>query len=213
MSGQVPTSEIPYPGAARRRPNDDEHGEAGEIPSEPDRLAQAVEAARRGEAQGWNALFERFHSDVHAYALARLGDWSGAEDVTQETFVAAVTSIRNLRDDREPVVQAWFLHICRHKVVDHLRRAGRRERPLALDASVASDPAQVAETRLRAAEMRSAMAELTEDQRDILVRRFVLDQSLEQVAAGTRRSVGAVKSLQHRALAALERILVARMAA
>ena len=75
-------------------------------------------------------LFERFHADVHAYALARLGDWAGAEDVTQETFVAAVGSIRNLRDGREPVVQAWLLHICRHKVVDHVRRTVRQRRPL-----------------------------------------------------------------------------------
>ncbi len=51
------------------------------------------------------------------------------------------------------------------------------------------------------------MAELTEDQRDILVRRFVLDQSLEEVASTTRRSVGAVKSLQHRALEAVRRAL------
>ena len=204
---------VPYPGSAGGRPIGDEHGEAGEIPSDPYRLAQAVEAARRGEAQGWDALFERFHSDVHAYALARIGDWSGAEDVTQETFVAAVTSIKGLRDNREPVVQAWLLHICRHKVIDHLRRKTRSERATAVDVSTAPDPAQVAETRIRAAEMREAMAELTEDQRDILIRRFVLDQSLEQVAAATRRSVGAVKSLQHRGLAALERILETRRAA
>jgi RNA polymerase sigma-70 factor (ECF subfamily) len=51
------------------------------------------------------------------------------------------------------------------------------------------------------------MEELTEEQREVLLRRFVLDQSLEQVAKATRRRVGAVKALQHRALAALERRL------
>jgi RNA polymerase sigma-70 factor, ECF subfamily len=199
-----------YPGAASARPISNESSEAAEIPSDAQRLAKAVGAARRGDAQGWNELFERFHSDVHAYALARLGEWAAAEDVTQETFVAAVTSIRHLRDDREPVVQAWFLHICRNKVVDHLRSAKRRDRGAAADPTAAQDPAQLAENRVLADEMRTAMLELTEDQRDILVRRFVLDQSLEQVAAATRRTVGAVKSLQHRALAALERILEAR---
>jgi RNA polymerase sigma-70 factor (ECF subfamily) len=98
-------------------------------------------------------------------------------------------------------------------VVDHLRRQHRRERALDLGTPAAVDPAHVAEARLRADEMREAMAELTEDQRDILVRRFVLDQSLEEVATGTHRSVGAVKSLQHRALAALEKILAAKRAA
>jgi RNA polymerase sigma-70 factor (ECF subfamily) len=110
------------------------------------------------------------------------------------------------------VVQAWLLHICRHKVIDHIRRKGRAQRPVALGVDAAPDPAHLAETTMRAHEMRHAMDELTEDQRDILVRRFVLDHSLEEVAAGTGRSVGAVKSLQHRALATLKRVLARRAA-
>ncbi len=176
-------------------------------------LAQAVEAAQRGEARGWTALFERFYPDVHAYALARLGDLAAAEDVTQEVFVAAVTSIKTLRERSEPSVQAWFLHVCRHKVIDHIRRSSR-QRELTLDAPPPlGDPGAIAEANLEADGVRSAMAELTEDQRDILVRRFVLDQSLEEVASTTRRSVGAVKSLQHRALESLRRALSRRRAA
>ena len=152
-------------------------------------------------------LFERFHGDVHAYALARLGDWAGAEDVTQEVFVAAVGALRRLRDRREPAVQAWFLRICRHKVADHIRRLSRQRRAHGEGRLDAADPEQIVLSRLRGAELRRALDRLTGEQRDILIRRFVLDQSLEDVAAGTSRSVGAVKSLQHRALAALERRL------
>ena len=187
----------------------DEPGEGGHIYQQSVRLTEAVDAARRGDARGWDVLFERFHADVHAYALARLGGWSDAEDVTQETFVAAVGSIRNLRDGQEPVVQAWLLYICRHNVIDHARRKGRQQRTVDLGVAAAPDPANVAEAKLRAADMREALSHLKEDQRDVLVRRFVLDQSLEEVAAGTGRSVGAVKSMQHRGLAALRRILPA----
>jgi len=170
-------------------------------------LAEAVEAAQRGEARGWSALFERFYPDVHSYALARLGDLTAAEDVTQDVFVAAVTSIKTLRDRREPAVQAWFLHICRHKVIDHIRR-GTRQRGLTFDAAPhVGDPGAIAEAHLEADRVREAMVELTEDQRDILVRRFVLDQSLEDVASTTRRTIGAVKSMQHRALESLRRAL------
>ena len=181
--------------------------------ADTNRLTQAVEAAQRGEAQGWSTLFERFYPDVHAYALARLGDVTAAEDVTQDVFVAAVTSIKTLRDRREPAVQAWFLHICRYKVVDHIRR-GSRQRGLGLEAQPpVGDPGAIAEMNLEADRVRAAMVELTEDQRDILVRRFVLDQSLEDVAATTRRSVGAVKSMQHRALESLRRALTPKRAA
>ncbi|MGA8416077.1 MAG: RNA polymerase sigma factor [Candidatus Dormiibacterota bacterium] len=191
----------------------DESDSGGASLAETNRLTQAVEAAQRGEAHGWNALFERFYPDVHAYALARLGDLAAAEDVTQEVFVAAVTSIKTLRDRREPAVQAWFLHICRYKVVDHIRRGGR-QRGLALDTGPPSDdPSAVTETNIEADRVRTAMVHLTEDQRDVLIRRFVLDQSLEDVASTTKRTVGAVKSLQHRALESLRRALSPKRAA
>jgi RNA polymerase sigma-70 factor (ECF subfamily) len=133
--------------------------------------------------------------------------------VTQDVFVAAVTSIKTLRDRREPAVQAWFLHICRYKVIDHIRR-GSRQRGLALDTTNPGvDPGAIAEVNLEADRVRAAMAHLTEDQRDILIRRFVLDQSLEDVAATTRRTVGAVKSMQHRALEAVRRALSPKRAA
>ena len=66
---------------------------------------------------------------------------------------------------------------------------------------------------IEARRVRNAMVHLTEDQRDVLIRRFVLDQSLEEVAATTTRSVGAVKSLQHRALDAVRRALTPTRAA
>ena len=191
----------------------DESNRGGSNLADTNRLAQAVEAAQRGDAQGWSALFERFYPGVHAYALARLGDLTAAEDVTQDVFVAAVTSIKALRDRREPAVEAWFLHICRNKVVDHLRR-GSRQRGLSLEARVLdADPGSIAETNMEADRVRAAMAYLTEDQRDILIRRFVLDQSLEEVATTTRRTIGAVKSMQHRALESVRRALSPKRAA
>ena len=205
------TTRIPEAPAADLRCDESDSG--GASLAETTRLTQAVEAAQRGEANGWTALFERFYPDVHAYALARLGDLAASEDVTQEVFVAAVTSIKTLRDRREPAVQAWFLHICRYKVADHIRRASR-QRGLVLDARPpGADPGAIAEMNMEADRVRSAMVHLTEDQRDLLIRRFVLDQSLEDVASTTKRTVGAVKSMQHRALDLLRRALSPKRAA
>jgi RNA polymerase sigma-70 factor (ECF subfamily) len=186
----------------------DESERGGESLADPNHLAHAVAAAQRGEGQGWTALFERFYPDVHAYALARLGDLTTAEDVAQDVFVAAVTSIRTLRDKREPAVQAWFLHVCRHKVIDHIRREQRfRGNGIGPERTPDPDPSAIAETNVEAVRVRAAMTHLTDEQQDILVRRFVLDQSLEDVASTTRRSLGAVKSMQHRALESLRRAL------
>lgn len=137
--------------------------------------------------------------------MALLGDASAAEDVAQEVFVAAVSALAGLRNDSEGGIEAWLIRIARNKSVDRTRRF-RRE--TATEGEVAApDPADVAIGRLDTVRLRDAMGQLSLDQRDVIVRRFVLDQSLEQVAEATGRRVGAVKSLQHRALAALGRHL------
>ena len=168
----------------------------------PAAAVDLVEAALRGDTAGWNGLFDRFYPAVHRYALARTGDRTAAEEVAQEVFVAAVGTLTRLRERSEAGIEGWFFGIARFKLADRARRRARDER-LAVTPEVAPDAADVAESSLAAGELRVAMEELTEEQRDVLVRRFVLDQSLEQVAAATGRRVGAVKAMQHRALAAL----------
>jgi RNA polymerase sigma-70 factor (ECF subfamily) len=175
-------------------------------------VGDAVEAAAAGLESGWDALFDRFYPVVLRFAMARLGDHDAAEEVAQEVFVAAVGSIRTLRDRREPAVEAWFLRITRHKAIDRLRRRSAATEEVPDDLASADDPAAAATERLAAVEMHRAMDELTEDQREVVIRRFVLDQSLEHVAAATGRRVGSIKSLQHRALATLARRLPAREA-
>jgi RNA polymerase sigma-70 factor (ECF subfamily) len=173
-------------------------------------VADAVDAAVAGRESGWDTLFDRFYPVVLRFAMARLGDQDAAEEVAQEVFVAAVTSIGNLRERREPAVEAWFLRITRFKAIDRLRRGPSADAEVPDDLAARDDPAATATGRVEAGEVRRAMEQLTEDQRDVLIRRFVLDQSLEQVAAGTGRRVGAIKSMQHRALATLAKQLPGR---
>jgi RNA polymerase sigma-70 factor (ECF subfamily) len=184
----------------------DAPGDSVNAVAPPAAAVDLVEAALRGESAGWNGLFDRFYPTVHRYALARTGDRSAAEEVAQEVFVAAVATLARLRERSEAGIEGWFVGIARYKLVDRARRRARDQR-LAAPAGAVPDAAELASSRLAAAELRQAMEALTEEQRDVLVRRFVLDQSLEQVAAAMGRRVGAVKAMQHRALAALGRRL------
>jgi len=172
----------------------------------PATAVDLVEAALRGDAAGWNGLFDRFYPLVHRYALARTGDRSAAEEVAQEVFVAAVGTLSRLRERSEAGIEGWFVGIARFKLVDRARRRARDER-LVVRPEAAPDAGDVAASRLAATELRQAMEALTDEQRDVLVRRFVLDQSLEEVARAMGRRVGAVKAMQHRAVAALSRRL------
>jgi len=172
----------------------------------PDNVSDAVIAAKNGDAEGWNWLFRHFYPVVLRYTLAHLARQSDAEDIVQEVFVSATRSLSGLRSVSEPVVEAWFLRIAKYRLVDEFRRESRSRRT-APEIESSEDPASLAEDALLAHQVRMALRRLNRSQRDVLVRRFVLDHSLERVAEASGRPVGAVKALQHRALATLEKEL------
>jgi RNA polymerase sigma-70 factor (ECF subfamily) len=128
------------------------------------------------------------------------------DDVVQETLIAAAGSIKSLRADRDGAVPAWFLTIARHKVADHLRRAPAPSLDLHVVADM-EDVQEIVSDRDRNHRLREAMSNLTPDQEEVLVLRFVLGFDGDQTAAITQRTLGAVKALQHRGLASLEKLL------
>lgn len=72
---------------------------------------------------GLLALYDRALPHVYGYLLSRCGGALLAEDLTAETFLAAVDAVR--RDDPPPLSTAWLVGVARHKLVDHWRRQGR----------------------------------------------------------------------------------------
>lgn len=125
------------------------------------------------------------------------------EDVLSEVFLSVARSLPRFRGDDEDL-RRWIFTIARNRAIDDRRR--RKSKP-AIDAATVPDvPAAVGEDALDP-ELLRALAQLTPDQREVVVLRHVADLSLEQVAKITKRKVGAVKAMQHRALAQLARIL------
>jgi RNA polymerase sigma-70 factor (ECF subfamily) len=125
------------------------------------------------------------------------------EDLLGEVFLHVARSIHRFRGDDDDL-RRWVFTIARNRLIDERRRRARR--PLerwgevperaALDTADVIDPALVA-----------ALDQLTPEQREVILLRFVADLSLAEVAEITGRDVGAVKSMQHRARAQLARTL------
>jgi RNA polymerase sigma-70 factor (ECF subfamily) len=148
-------------------------------------------------------LYDEALPQVYGYLLARCG-WSAlAEDLTAETFVAAVVACR--RADPPVPSTAWLVGIARHKLVDHWRAAEREQRGLrAVDAepAPADDPW---DERLDAMLAREVLDAQTGTHRAALTLRYLDGLPVPEVARVLGRTVHATEALLVRARTAFRR--------
>jgi RNA polymerase sigma-70 factor (ECF subfamily) len=148
---------------------------------------------------------------VYRYVFGRVRDEHVAEDLTAQVFLKAIEGLPTYEDAGKPFL-AWLYRIAYARVVDHWRRQQRRQE-VPLDDMLPSPhppPGAILEAE---ADWRLAMdllAQLTDDQQDVLILRFIGELSLSEVAEILGKTVGATKAVQHRALASLARLMQER---
>jgi RNA polymerase sigma factor (sigma-70 family) len=167
-------------------------------------------AARTGAGWARTRLYEWLAPAVAGYVRSQgIADPS---DVTSDVFVAVLTRLPSFEGTEEQF-RSWVFTIAYRRVVDEWRTRSRRDSVMAATASAtaAAMPSTAASAedgalaRLGDERVAELLATLTPDQRQVLALRVVADLSLEQVAELVGKPVGAVKALQHRALAGLRR--------
>ncbi len=145
-------------------------------------------------------LYDRALPQVYGYLLPRCGGGPVAEDLTAETFLAAVSSVQ--RGAVVEVTTAWLVGIARHKLVDHWRREEREQRKLQMvhdDTEVADDPW---DAHLEVAHARDVLTRLAPHHRAALTLRYLDGLSVAEVGAELDRTVHATEALLVRARAA-----------
>ena len=142
------------------------------------------------------ALYDRAVPEVYGYLRHRCGNEAVAEDLTAETFLAAVRAVEwgTVRD----LTVAWLIGVARHKLVDHWRAEARRERVLELvhDEAPIEDPWDAV---LDAERANRVLAALGAHHRGALVLRYVDGLPVPEVAAALDRTVHATEALLVRA--------------
>ena len=193
MAGEaVPTTEAP----ARRR----------------DELRRLVERAQGGDRHALEDLYLLHFDRIYSYLHMSLGNRHDAEDLTTQTFVKMLESIGRFRWQSAPF-SAWLFRIAHNLAMDHFRATRRwqpeEEVPEPEDATELS----AEEAALHALGQRSLLElieSLSADQQQVLTLKFVFSFSNAETATILGKTEGAVKSLQHRALASLHRQLTVR---
>jgi len=166
-----------------------------------------VNQARRGDNRAFSELYRRHIDMIYRYAYARVRDATVAEDLTAQVFLKAFEGLPNYEPRGVPF-SAWLYRIAHARTVDYWRQQQRRQEVGLLESLPATDP-QPEDIVVARSEWKAAvdlLAQLTDDQRDVIILRFIEDMSLAEVAETLEKTVGAVKALQHRALASLARI-------
>lgn len=151
-----------------------------------------------------SAAYDQYHLPIYRYIYRQVGEVETARDLAAETFRHLLTAVKQGNGPRDNL-KAWLYQTAHHLVIDYYRRQKHRNHlPLAEDViDLNDDPVRSAEGQLTAGQVRAALHGLTPEQQQVIVLKYLEGLSNAEVAEITGKPVGAVKSLQHRALVAL----------
>lgn len=165
-----------------------------------------LQAALRFDQKALAQIYDLYSPELYRYASRFLGDPAVAEDCVADTFSRFLKAIRDKRGPKD-YLRAYLYRIAHNWVADYYRRAPDVVELKDTQTQGENSPEQEADLRMRQAQTRQAIRQLTSAQQQVITLKYLQGMTNEEVAQALRKPVGAVKSLQHRALAQLEKIL------
>ena len=165
-----------------------------------------VNRAKAGDAEAFGALYDLYAERVYRFVVVRVPQPADGEDILQQVFLKVIEALPRYEQRGLPF-GAWLFRIARNTVID-FGRTRRVAEPLDDEAGQKADPVDpsvVIEQRADVDEIRAALAELTSEQRDVIVFRFFAELSHAEIGAILGKREGTIRVIQHRALEALRR--------
>ena len=165
--------------------------------------------ARQFDEQALAEVYDTYSPAIYAYAMRLLGDVDQAEDCVAETFSRFLNALHNGGGPQD-FLKAYLYRVAHNWITDRFRHS-RPETPLdqeiELSANEEDEPHATVADELEKQELRAALALLTPEQRQVVTLKYLENLDNAEIAQAMQKPVGAIKSLQHRALATLRRIL------
>ncbi len=212
----------PHPGAPDpRRPRSGQPGRESSPPSLSIAEERAlVERAGRGEPTAIGRLYDAYVAPLYRFCLARVGNETDAEDLTEEIFLKVMRAVGGFEwrplplggdgEERSPF-RAWIFRIARNHVVSHYRRTASRPTAGEVPEWIEDErrgPAEMAELAMTVDEVFAAVELLPQAQREVILLRFGSGLSVAETAESLDKNETNVKVLQHKGIKRLKEILV-----
>jgi len=171
--------------------------------------ATLLQQARRFEAEALAEIYDTFSPEIYRYATRLLGNGQWGEECVAETFSRLLHALNNGGGPTEHV-RAYLYRVAHNWITDTYRRQPLPSLPLDPQwrADETSNPVQFVGEQMERERVRAALYHLTPEQRQVIVLRFLEGWTNEEVANAMEKSIGAIKALHQRGLAALRRMLV-----
>lgn len=171
-----------------------------------------IRKAAAGDSEAFGVLYDQYHPQIYRFVFLKVGSREDAEDLTHQVFMNALEHMPGYRHHGFPF-SSWLYRIARNAVIDHYRTRKAKvsledadPEMFALGENIQAD----ANRALEIQNVREAMSELSALHQDVIIMRFVEELAIREVAMALKKSEGAVKLLQHRAISELQRILSER---
>lgn len=167
-----------------------------------------VEQAIARNPDAFAELYDRYADRVYRHVYYRLGKPEDAEDLSAQVFLKAWNAVDRYEIRNRPF-GVWLLSIGHNLLIDHYR--SRREivelDKVVVPAGENSDPEARAEKSLANEELRKAIAKLKQDQRAVVIMRYIDGLGYDEIAQALSKSEGAVRVMMHRSLLALRELM------
>ena len=184
------------------------------IPIEESVLVHYLQQAQtEADPSAFDGLYLLYADRVYRFLLARVGNVDAAEEITSEVFLRLIEKIDKYRispKDNVSIFSAWLYRLAYNKMIDIIRKQKRTKHVAienAFGLAAKGNLNEDVETKLEVEHVVQKLQHLNEQQRQVIVLRFLEGYSVAETAGIMQKSEGAIKALQHRSLNSLRRHL------
>lgn len=170
-------------------------------------IRELIKKAKKGESEAFGLIYDQYLERIYRFIYLKVSSREEAEDLSQQVFMKAWEAMYRFKDEGLPF-SSWLYRIARNLVIDFYRT---KKPNITLEENITIEAVENSEERAlenhEGEELIKALKELTEEQKDVIILRFIEGLSYKEIAKITKKNQPALRILQHRALNKLRKIL------
>jgi len=170
-----------------------------------DKIEQVVKLCKKGDSAAWLELIESYSGHMLSYFIANVRSRSVAEDLLSDFYTKLYKSINGYKGGS---FEAWLYKIAYSVFYDYLRKTIRERKNAQQYHEEMAHMQQAGEPEEDLPDLGSALADLDEESRSLIMLRYYSDMSFKEIAEATGKPIGTVLTKVHRALKKLKTKLI-----